>query len=408
MPSYLSYYKEKRKKVTEIVMEKRTVYLDNSATTRPFDEVVKVMSDTMRNVWGNPSSVHSMGIEAEKKLKEARKQVAKSLQIYPDEVVFTSGGTEANNLALKGTASAKQKSGKHIISSSIEHKSVLNALRALQEEGFEVTFLPVDSHGIIDLEYLEKSIRDDTILVSIMHVNNETGSIQPIDKISEILRDKHSQAIYHVDAVQSYAKIPLHPKQSGVDLATISSHKIHGPKGVGAIYRKRNSLIKPLLHGGSQENEMRAGTVNVPAIIGLAKAVELNFQNLLEKQNTLRNMKNKLHDKLLSNLNEVRINTPEDAHTAPHILNVSIPGMKGEVLLRQLESRGIYVSTGSACTSGNNRPSHVLGAMGLEKKTVEGALRFSFSLFNRYEEIDYTVDSLGAAVNKLKKMANFR
>ena len=408
MLSYLSYYKEKRKKVTEIVMEKRTVYLDNSATTRPFDEVVKVMSDTMRNVWGNPSSVHSMGIEAEKKLKEARKQVAKSLQIYPDEVVFTSGGTEANNLALKGTASAKQKSGKHIISSSIEHKSVLNALRALQEEGFEVTFLPVDSHGIIDLEYLEKSIRDDTILVSIMHVNNETGSIQPIDKISEILRDKHSQAIYHVDAVQSYAKIPLHPKQSGVDLATISSHKIHGPKGVGAIYRKRNSLIKPLLHGGSQENEMRAGTVNVPAIIGLAKAVELNFQNLLEKQNTLRNMKNKLHDKLLSNLNEVRINTPEDAHTAPHILNVSIPGMKGEVLLRQLESRGIYVSTGSACTSGNNRPSHVLGAMGLEKKTVEGALRFSFSLFNRYEEIDYTVDSLGAAVNKLKKMANFR
>jgi cysteine desulfurase len=389
-------------------MEKRTVYLDNSATTRPFDEVTKVVADEMRNVYGNPSSVHKKGIEAENKLKEARKTVAKSLQVDSDEIVFTSGGTEANNMALKGTAAAKQKRGKHIISSSIEHKSVLNALQALQDEGFEVTFLPVDSHGIIDLEYLEKSIRDDTILVSIMHVNNETGSIQPIDKISEILRDKHSQAVYHVDAVQSYAKIPLHPKLSGVDLATISSHKIHGPKGVGALYRKRNSRIKPLLHGGSQEYELRAGSENVPAISGFDRAVELNFQNLTEKQNALLNLKNKFHDKLLSNLDEVRINTPEDTHAAPHILNISIPGMKGEVLLRHLESRGIYVSTGSACTSGNNRPSHVLGAMGLDKKKVEGALRFSFSLFNRQEEIDYTVDSLVVAVNKLKKMANFR
>ncbi len=385
-------------------MKKRTVYFDNSATTKPFEDVVNVVKETMQDAYGNPSSVHSKGVEAEKRLKEARKTIATSLQVHPDEIVFTSGGTEANNLALKGTAAAKQKNGKHIISSAIEHKSVLNALQSLQDQGFEVTFLPVDSHGIVDLEYLKESIRDDTILVSIMHVNNETGSIQPIDKISEILRDQHSHAFFHIDAVQSFAKIPLHPKQSDVDLATLSSHKIHGPKGVGVLYRKHQSRIKPLLHGGSQENDLRAGTENVPAIAGFAKAVEMNFQNLLEKQNTLRKLKNKLHDKLQSNLKEIRINTPEDAHTAPHILNVSIPGMKGEVLLRQLESRGIYVSTGSACTSGNNRPSHVLGAMELDKKTVEGALRFSFSLFNSHEEIDYTVDALVAAVNKLKKM----
>jgi cysteine desulfurase len=240
-----------------------------------------------------------------------------------------------------------------------------------------------------------------------MHVNNETGAIQPIDRISEILRDKHSQARFHVDAVQSYGKIPLHPKQSGVDLLTLSGHKIHGPKGIGALYVDSSSTIKSILHGGNQENGLRAGTENLPAIAGFARAVEINFQDLPGRENTLRNLKNRFHSKLQGNMKDIRINTPEDFHVAPHILNVSFPGLKGEVLLRQLESEGVYVSTGSACTSGDKRPSHVLGAMGINRSTVEGALRFSFSVMNKPEEVDYAFGVLLPAVNKLRKMAKF-
>lgn len=386
-------------------MEKRTVYLDNAATTKPFEEVVKEINKSLLDVYGNPSSVHRMGIEAEEKLKKARETIARSLQVNPSGVFFTSGGTEANNLALKGTARALRRKGTHIIVSATEHKSVLSTIQALDEEGFEITYLPVDSNGFVDLDKLAGSIRRDTILVSIMHVNNETGVIQPIDRISEILRDKHSQAQFHVDAVQSYGKIPLHPKQPGIDLLTLSGHKIHGPKGVGALYLAGNSKLNPILHGGNQENGMRAGTENLPAIAGFAKAAEINFRDIPEKENFLRDLNNRFQSKLQENIKELRINTPEDLHAAPHILNVSFPGLKGEVLLRQLELEGVYVSTGSACTSGDKRPSHVLGAMGIDRTTVEGALRFSFSVMNKPEEIDYAVEALIPAIKKLRKMA---
>ena len=382
----------------------KRVYLDNAATTKPFDEVVLRVAEVMKQHFGNPSSLHQLGLEAEDVLQHSREMVAASLQVQPAEITFTSGGTEANNLVLKGAARAHHRKGKHFIASSIEHKSVLNTLQSMEEEGYEVTYLPVKPDGIIDVDMLERALRDDTILVSVMHVNNETGAIQPVDQVGDIIRSHPGKPLFHVDAVQSYGKIPLHPKQSGIDLLTISSHKIHGPKGMGALYKNHDVRISPLIEGGEQERGLRSGTENLPGIAGFAKAVEVNFTDAFDKQNYMRKIRNNLNDKLLSEFKDIRINTPEDDHAAPHILNVSFPGMKGEVLLRNLEASGIYVSTGSACTSGRNTPSHVLNAMGLREEEVQGALRFSFSSLNNQDEVAYVMEHIVPAVQRLNKM----
>jgi len=380
------------------------IYMDHAATTRPYDQVVQAVARTMQITYGNPSSLHQLGVEAEEALEKSRQMIAASLQVEPGEVTFTSGGTETNNMVLKGVGRTRQKAGKHIIASAIEHKSVLNTLQAMEEHGFEVTYLPVTSHGIIDMDALEEALREDTILVSIMHVNNETGAIQPVDQVADILRKQKSRALLHADAVQSYGKIPLHPKQSGIDLLTTSSHKIHGPKGAGALYKDHDVPMIPLIDGGEQERGLRSGTENLPAIVGFAKAVELNFQESFEKQQHMRHLKNTLQARLKEQFENLVTNTPEDEHAAPHILNVSFPGMKGEVLLHHLEAKGIFVSPGSACTSGRNTPSHVLNAMGLKNDDVQGTLRFSFSAENQQEDIDHVMEHIVPIVERLKKM----
>jgi cysteine desulfurase len=385
-------------------MKRKDIYLDHAATTRPYDQVVQAVYSAMQDNYGNPSSLHQLGVEAEEALEKSREMIAASLQVEPGEVTFTSGGTETNNMVLKGVGRARQKSGKHIIASTIEHKSVLNTLQAMEDSGFEVTYVPVTSQGIIDMGILEEALREDTILVSIMHVNNETGAIQPIDQVADILRKHKSQALLHSDAVQSYGKIPLHPKHSGIDLLTVSSHKIHGPKGAAALYKGRDVPMIPLINGGEQERGLRSGTENLPAIVGFAKAVELNFHKSFEKQQQMRHLKDTLQARLKEEFDHLVTNTPEDDHAAPHILNVSFPGMKGEVLLHHLEAQGIFVSTGSACTSGRNIPSHVLNAMGIENDKVQGALRFSFSAENRQEDIEYVMEQLVPIMERLKKM----
>jgi len=385
-------------------MRNENVYLDNAATTRPYDEVVQAVAETMQKDYGNPSSLHQLGVQAEEVLQKSREMVAASLQVEPGEVTFTSGGTETNNMVLKGIGKARQKTGKHIIASAIEHKSVLNTLQAMEEDGFEVTYLPVTSSGIVDMDALKEALREDTILVSIMHVNNETGAIQPVDQVADVIRKNKSRALLHSDAVQSYGKISLHPKPSGIDLLTISSHKMHGPKGMGALYKDRHVRLKPFIEGGEQEGGLRSGTENLPAVVGFAKAVEMNFHKAFEKQQLMQHLKNELQARLLDHFDGLVINTPEEEHAAPHILNVSFPRMKGEVLLRHLEREGIFVSTGSACTSGRNTPSHVLNAMGVEDEMVQGALRFSLSTENKQEDISRLVEHIVPVVGRLEKL----
>jgi cysteine desulfurase len=380
------------------------VYLDNAATTRPFDEVAELVGKVMRQDFANPSSLHHLGIQAEEHLEKARQIMADALQCSAGEIYFTSGGTETNNMVIKGAARAQQRKGKHIITSAIEHKSVLETCQAMEREGYEVTLLPVDSSGMIDLASLEESLRDDTILVSIMHVNNETGVIQPIDRVNEILRDRHARPLFHVDAVQSFGKTPLHPHPSGIDLLTLSSHKVHGPKGAGALFRKKGVNLTPLMDGGAQEGALRSGTENLPGIAGFGKAVQMNFDGVFEKQLHMGHLRNRLREKITDAFEDVVVNTPDDPQAAPHILNVSFPGLQGEVLLRKLESAGIYVSTGSACTSGKNKPSHVLQAMGRSHDVVQGALRFSFSIMNSEEETDQVMEHLVPAVKRMRKM----
>ena len=386
-------------------MANRMVYLDNSATTRPYDEVTGEVTRIMREFWGNPSSLHARGIEAEKILNQSRDVISASLKAGPVEVIFTSGGTESNNLALKGAAYANRRKGNHMIGTATAHKSVLNTLQSLEEAGFEVSYLPVDTKGKIDIQQLKETLRGDTILVSIMHVNNETGVIQPVEQVKEIVRSKASQALLHVDAVQSYDKIPFHPETMGIDLATLSAHKIHGPLGIGALYVNKHAMISPVVNGGHQEKGLRGGTENLPGIAGFGKAVQIGFQNQEENKKTLQHLQTAFRSKLLVHFDNILINTPDHTDAAaPHILNVSFCGLRGEVLLRQLESEGIYVSTGSACTSGNSKPSHVLKAMGLDKKALDGAVRFSFSVLNVHDELDYIIDVLKRAEKKQKHL----
>ncbi|MBS3948179.1 MAG: cysteine desulfurase [Dethiobacter sp.] len=380
---------------------RKTVYLDNSATTRVLPEVAAVMRGALEDTFGNPSSLHRLGLEAERLQQAARRVLAATCGAREEEIFFTSGGTEANNLALKGAARRRVRRGRHLVTTKVEHASVLQACRALAAEGFTVTFLEVDSRGLVDPEQVAAALRPDTILISVMHVNNEVGAIQPVAEIGRLLKAKNSELLFHVDAVQSLGKLPVCPVGWRADLVSFSAHKIHGPKGVGALYCREGLELEPLFHGGGQEKAVRPGTENVPGIAGLAAAVRLAAEHREENIRTITALRQRLLNGLLTELPGAVCNGSSDA--APYIASVTFPAVKGEVLLHALEERGIYVSTGSACHSRRPEPSHVLLAMGMPEKAIASTLRFSLSAENTVEEIDYTLEQLVEVLAYLRR-----
>lgn len=375
------------------------VYLDNSATTRPYDEVVRTVCDIMKDTYGNPSSLHRMGKRAEDLLTDARELISSTVYCTPDELYFTCGGTESDNLAIIGYAMANRRRGNKIITQATEHKAVLESFEYLGKNGFEVCVLPVDGQGMIDMEVFEKELDDNTILVSIMAVNNETGAIMPIDKISSKI--DHSKCALHVDGVQAYGKIKLNVKKLGIDMLTLSAHKIHGPKGAGALYVRRGLKVEPRFLGGQQEKAMRSGTENPPAIAGFAKAAQIKFDSFDECAQKVEGLKQRLI-KGVQDIEGTVINSPENSVYS--VVNISFTGVRSEVLLHVLESKGIYVSAGSACNSKKDKYSYVLQAMGLPVKVIDSALRFSLSEFNTEEEIDYVCSVLAKEVPILQKI----
>lgn len=365
------------------------VYFDNGATTRVFPEVKEIMVKVLEEEYGNPSSMHKKGLTAEHHLKRTREIIAKSMKVEPKEITFTSGGTESNNLAIIGTALANQRRGKHIITSTIEHASVYNPFFFLEEMGFEVTFIPVDKKGILRLDLLKEAIRKDTILVSVMAVNNEIGSIMPMEEIGRIVKEANPDTYYHADCVQAYGKMKIFPKKWKIDMVSLSGHKIHGPKGSGALYVRGGVKIKPILYGGNQEQALRSGTENVPAIAGLGVAAELIYENHEERIAHLKELKEYFLERVMQ-LPEV-INHSGDA---PHIASVSFLKVRSEVLLHALEEKGICVSAGSACSSNKPAVSGTLKGIGLKKEEYESTLRFTFSCYNTKEEVDYVIEEL--------------
>lgn len=373
-----------------------TAYLDNSATTKPCKAAKDKMLFAIDECWGNPSSLHAKGIDADLLLLAAKKSVAKALSANEKEIFFTSGGTESNNLAIFGVANAMKRRGNKIITSTVEHPSVLNCFDKLESEGFTVSKIGVDKNGVIDLAQLESEIDEKTILVSIMAVNNEVGAIEPVDKIKAIIKRKGSPALFHVDAVQAFGKVPLSVKKLGVDLMSISSHKIHGPKGVGALYVKEGTLLTPRTYGGSQQGGVRPGTEPMVAISGFYGAIEaLNIKKSLDEVTSLR-------DSFIKKLQEipgVSINSPENA--LPYIVNISLEGLRSETVLNLLSSMGIYVSSGSACAKGHK--SYVLSNMGLSDRQIDSALRVSLSRFTTENELDYFIEGITKALSTLMK-----
>ena len=381
------------------------IYLDNSATTKPYQEVVDKMVLALTTQYGNPSSIYKKGIEVEREIKEIRRNIARSLGAKETEIYFTSGGTECNNTIIRSVAKLNKKTKNHIISTVIEHPSVLNTLKDLEADGFEVTYLPVGKDGKISLEDFKNAIKKETILVSVMHVNNEIGTIQPIEEIGKYLKSLDEKVYFHVDGVQSYAKIKFRPSRYNIDFMSVSGHKLHGPKGIGFMYVKENNRIKPLLTGGGQEIGIRSGTENVPGIYGIGEAVRILNQDLEGTIDKIRGLRDLLKEEILANIDNVKINSPEDG--VCHVLNVSFRGVRGEVLLHYLEQKEIYVSTGSACSS-KKKGSHVLNAIGLTPEEIEGAIRFSLSDLNTKEEILETIKVLKESVSDLRMIIGRR
>ena len=380
-------------------------YLDNAATTMPFPEVREIMMETMESNYGNPSSLHQKGLDAEQYIRKAREIIAKSMKVEPKEIVFTSGGTESNNQALIGAALANKRSGNHIITTKIEHASVHNPLLFLEEQGYRISYISVDKNGQVDIEELLNTICEDTILVSIMYVNNEIGTIEDIATISKLIKEKKKNVLFHVDAIQAYGKFKIYPKRLGIDLMSVSGHKIHGPKGIGFLYIKDKTKINPYIYGGGQQKGMRSGTENVPGIAGLGKSVELIYKNQETKIEQLYTLKEYFIQKLkeidyvsVNGISGIDIN-----ETAPHVVSVTVEGIRSEVLLHALEEKGIYVSSGSACSSNHPSLSGTLRAIGLEKADVEGTIRFSFSVFTQKEELDYAIDAMKELIPMLRK-----
>lgn len=376
------------------------VYLDNSATTRQYDRVTAYMKEAMDDFYGNPSSLHSFGLDSEKKVRQARKNIAESLGCGEEEIVFTSGGTESDNTAIFGAARSKKRNGKKIITSKVEHPAVLEACKALENEGYTVEYIGVDSQCRLDMDQLQAAVDDETILISIMTVNNETGTVMPVDQIAQLKKN----ALFHTDSVQAYGKMKL--KAGAADLMSLSAHKIHGPKGMGVLYVRKGVRIPAYLVGGGQERHMRSGTENVPGILGFGLAARIASENLESRLDAMAEAKNYLLAGLQDQIENLRINTPADS--VPSVLNVSFLGTRGEVLLHTLEQDGIFVSTGSACSSNKKGRSHVLAAMGLSDKEIEGAVRFSFREFNTVKEMDYVLEKTKNAVTRFRKLGSFR
>lgn len=377
-------------------------YFDNSATTRVFDCVKDIVVKTMTEDYGNAASKHIKGVEAERYIRKARAIIAKSLKVQEKEIIFTSGGSESNNMALIGTALANKRQGNHIISTAIEHSSVYNTLGFLEEQGFEITYLPVDSQGHISLKDLKENLRPETILVSVMYVNNEVGSVEPVEEIARVIKENQPKAFFHVDAIQAYGKYDIRPKRQGIDLLSVSGHKLHGPKGVGFLYVSEKVKIKPLIYGGGQQRGMRSGTENVPGVAGLGAAVKEIYTNHKEKVDYLYGLK----EHLMTRIQEVEgcvVNSQPGRESAPQIVSISFEGVRSEVLLHALEERGIYVSSGSACSSNHPGVSSTLKGIGVKNELLDATLRFSFGLFNKKEEIDYAIDVLKELLPVLRR-----
>lgn len=378
-------------------------YLDNSATTRAFPCVAELVSKVMTEDYGNPSSMHMKGVEAERYIRYAKDVIAKNLKVSEKEIIFTSGGTESDNLALIGAAMANRRAGCHIITTCIEHPAILQTMYYLESQGFQVTYLPVDCYGRIRLEDLQCALRRDTILVSIMHTNNEIGSLQPIEEAGALIKSFNPCIVFHVDGVQGYGKFRIYPKKLNVDMLSVSGHKIHGPKGIGFLYINEKVKVNAILYGGGQQRGMRSGTENVPGIAGLGKAVEEIYKDLEKEREQMYLLRARFVQGVLQ-LPEVRVNGLHGKESAPHVVSVSFRGIRSEVLLHALEDKGIYVSAGSACASNKApKPSDTLRAIGLEKDLLDSTLRFSFSVFTTEKEIDYTLETLYDIVPVLRK-----
>ena len=378
------------------------VYFDNSATTRCYGEVKDIVVKTMLEDYGNPSAMHTKGVEAEQYVKAAASRIARILKVTEKEILFTSGGTESNNLALIGGAMANKRAGNHIITTAVEHAAVARPVDFLKEQGFEVTILPVDEQGVVRLDALEAALREDTILVSTMYVNNEVGSVMPVEKIAALVHEKSPKALYHVDAIQAFGKFRIYPKKMGIDLLSVSGHKIHGPKGVGFLYISSRAKVQPMILGGGQQTGMRAGTDNVPGIAGLGVAAETIYTDFEEKTEHLYQLKEKMASGL-AELEDVKINGMPLREGAPQILSVSFMGIRSEVLLHTLEEKGIYVSAGSACSSHKRKASATLTAMGMPASQIECTVRISFSEENTFEEADYCLEVLKEVVPLLRR-----
>lgn len=380
-------------------------YLDNAATTRAFSEVCELVGKIMREDFGNPSSLHMKGVESERYLKQAADRIAKTLKCSAGNIVFTSGGTESNNMAIIGTAMANKRAGRHIITTCFEHPSVHEPLIYLENQGYEVTYLPVDEAGHVSPEVLREALREDTILVSTMLVNNEVGSILDVEALSRVVKDYRSSILFHVDAIQAYGKMEIYPKRLGIDLMSVSGHKIHGPKGVGFLYVGDKVKIHPYLHGGGQQRGMRSGTENVPGIAGLGLASEMMYRQLEENRRHLYELK----EYFISRIGEVEgavVNAcdwQKLSETAPHVVSVSFAGVRSEVLLHALEEKGIYVSSGSACSSNHPGISGTLTAIGVDRSLLDCTLRFSFSVETKQEELAETVEQLKLLVPVLAR-----
>ena len=379
-------------------------YLDNSATTRCLDSVIEIVEKTMREDYGNPSSKHQKGLDAENYVRAARTEIAKTLKVQDKEIFFTSGGTESNNWALGGSALANRRAGNHLITTAVEHAAVLQPMGFLEEMGFRITYLPVDKYGVADLEALKKAICEDTILVSMMYVNNELGTEEPIEDAAKIIKEKNPNILFHVDAIQAYGKYRIHPKKLGIDLLSVSGHKIHGPKGSGFLYVNEKAKIRPIILGGGQQKGMRSGTDNVPGIAGLGVAAKEAYQNLDEKAAHLQALKQQLIDGL-KDIPDVFIQgQASEGGGAPHIVSVSFAGVRSEVLLHALEDRQIYISSGSACSSNKKLPvSTVLKEAHVPKELLDSTVRFSFSSQTTEEEIAYCIEELHRIVPMLRK-----
>ncbi len=378
------------------------IYFDNSATTKPYKEVIELISMLMSEEFGNSSSLHILGLRAERVLEDARAKLAATIKAEPEELIFTSGGTESINMALRGSAEILKRSGNHILSSPVEHSASLESLNELERLGYEVEFIDVDAYGQILIDDLRAKLRKDTIMVNLMAVNNELGTIEPIIDAARIIKSNNRSTVFHVDAVQAYGKIPINIRDLKADLISFSAHKIHGPKGVGMLYMRKGTRLHPLMLGGGHERKLRSGTVNVPCIAGFALAASMKTESMREDQINSAGIRKVLTESFSDSLgSEIKINSPDDG--VENILNISFKGIKSETLLHFLEMQDIYVSSGSACNSKNNAVSHVLKRVGIKREFAEGAIRFSFGSFNTVKEAYIAADAIKEIMKKLKK-----